>query len=84
MKPEDTKHPRQGKLYLLQQEDAWMTFKSHTVYLEDDAMRDRILAVIDAINDPISSQLLVKVHSTIVREDGEDDATLHLEKCKTI
>ena len=32
MKGEDTKHPTQDKWCIVQKEDAWNTFKLHTVY----------------------------------------------------
>ncbi len=55
MKPEDRKHSR--TLSIIQQWNAWHSFKSHTVYLEDDEMRDRILKVIDATPDPFAAEV---------------------------
>ena len=58
MKPEDTKHPeRTGKWLLISYIPAWNVFKSHTVVLQDDAMRDRINRLIDSITDPFSTEI---------------------------
>ena len=57
MKPEDTKHPGRGRWCLLQQVDAWHTFKNHTMYLEDTSMCDRILTVIANTIDPFAVEI---------------------------
>ena len=58
MKPEDEKHPeRTGRWVLLSYTSAWNVFRSHTVILQDDAMRDRINCLIDSITDPFSTEI---------------------------
>ncbi len=88
MKSDNPKHPQEGKLCLLQQECAWRTFKSHTVYLEDDTMRDRILAVIDSTNDPFAAE--IRYHrgcwkryvQPVYRTEEGEDTTLHLQSVR--
>ena len=46
-KTESAKHP-ESKLVLLSYDHAWAAFKSHTVALEDQTMRDRINCLIDS------------------------------------
>jgi hypothetical protein len=71
MKPEDTKHLEcTGKLLLISYITSWNVFKSHTVVLEDDHMRDRINRLIDSVTDPFSTE--IRYHhkcclSTLVR-----------------
>lgn len=65
--------------------DVWTTFKLHTVYLEDGARRDRILAVIDAVNDPFASD--IRYHRSCWKKhirplyysEAGDDLKLHLQ-----
>ena len=58
MKPEDERHPeRTGRCFLLSYTFAWNVFKSHTVVLQDNAMRDRINCLIDSITDPFSTEI---------------------------
>ena len=58
MKPEDTKHPEQiGQWLLISYQHAWNVFKSHTIVLKDDAMRDRINCLIDSIIDPFAAEI---------------------------
>jgi len=58
MKPEDERHPeRTGRWLLLSYTSAWNVFKSHTVVLQDNAMRDRINCLIDSITDPFSTEI---------------------------
>lgn len=49
-KPESPKHP-ETKLRLISYDHAWAAFKSHTVALEDQTMRDRINCLIDSATD---------------------------------
>ena len=49
-KPESAKHP-ESKLLLISYDHAWAAFKSHTVALEDQKMRDRINCLIDSAAD---------------------------------
>lgn len=58
MKPEDERHPeRTGKWLLISYLPAWNVFKSHTVVLQDDEMRDRINRLIDSVTDPFSTEI---------------------------
>ena len=58
MKARDEKHPTRDKWHLMQRTDAWYAFNAHmTVYLEESDMRDRILALIDAIHDPFAAEI---------------------------
>lgn len=58
MKPEDEKHPeRTGRWVLLSYTSAWKVYKSHTVVLQDTAMRERIKCLIDSITDPFSTEI---------------------------
>ena len=54
MKPDDSKHG--NKLSSIQQWKAFNTFKCHTLHLEDEEMRDRILKVIDSTPDPFAAE----------------------------
>ena len=36
---------------------AWNVFRSHTVVLQDDAMRDLINCLIDSFSDPFSTEI---------------------------
>jgi len=49
-KTESAKHP-ESKLALISYDNAWAAFKSHTVALEDQKMRDRINCLIDSAGD---------------------------------
>ena len=51
MNPEDERHPG-NEWVLLSYTSAWNVFRSHTVVLQDDAMRDHINCFIDSISDP--------------------------------
>ena len=54
MKPEDEGHlKRTGRWVLLSYTLAW---RSHTIVLQDDAMKDRINCLIDSITDPFSTE----------------------------
>lgn len=49
-KTESARHP-ESKLVLISYNHAWAAFKSHTVALEDQRMRDRINCLIDSEAD---------------------------------
>ena len=58
MKPEDERNPeRTGRWVLLSYTSAWKVFRSHTVVLQDDAMRNRINCLIDSITDSFSTEI---------------------------
>ena len=85
MKPEDTNHPGRDRWCLLQQIDAWHTFKNHTIYLEDASMRDRILTVIANTTDPFAIEIRYhrscwkKFISPIYHEDNNSMPNIHLQ-----
>ena len=85
MKPEDTKHPGRDRWCLLQQMDAWHTFKNHTMYLEDASMCDRILTVIANTTDPFAVEIRYhrscwkKFISPIYHEDNNSMPNIHLQ-----
>ena len=59
--PPDYKHPdrRKGinKFYRISSEDAWRSFKRHTITLEDQEMRKRINVLIESTSDPFASDI---------------------------
>jgi len=55
MEPEDGKHP--GRWVRLSYTLAWNVFRSHTVVLQDNAMRVCINCLIDSISDPFSIEV---------------------------
>ena len=85
MKPEDTKHPGRDRWCLIQCDDAWHTFRNHTVYLEDAAMRDHILTVIANTTDPFAAEIRYhrscwkKYISPIYHEDKNSTQNIHLQ-----
>ena len=85
MKPEDTKHRGRHRWCLLQQMDAWHTFKNHTIYLEDASMRDRILIVIAYTTDPFAVEIRYhrycwkKFISPIYHEENNSMPNIHLQ-----
>ena len=66
-------------------EDAWCTFKSHTVYLEDVILRDRILSVMDSTEDPFAAEIRYhrsrwkKYVNPLYHSDQDADSVLHLQ-----
>lgn len=56
MKSEDTKHPG-NPLRTVEQWNAWQKIKSHTPYLTDQSMRDRLIALITATSDPFAAEI---------------------------
>ena len=89
MKPENKKHPNRSSsnLILIQQLKAWHTFKSHTVFLKDESMRDRLLGLISSINDPFATE--IRYHKAcwdkyvypVYNKDSE--ISVHLQKVRT-
>ena len=87
MKPEEAKHPGRDRWCLLQQMDAWHTFKNHmyTIYLEDASLRDRIFTVIANITDPFAVEIRYhsscwkKFISPIYHEDDNSMPNIHLQ-----
>ena len=84
MKATAEKHPTRDKWHVMQTMDAWYAFKAHmTVYLEEDSdMRDRILALIDAVRDPFAVD--IRYHRSCWRKyvltGRQDDAEkLHVQ-----
>lgn len=86
MKPEDLKHS--NKLCIIQQWNAWNTFKGHTIHLEDTQMRDRILSVIDSTPDPFASEIRyhrscwVKYVKPFYKSSGSSSDQMHLQNVR--
>ena len=84
-KAESAKHP-ESKLYLISYDRTWAAFKSHTVALEDQKMRDRINCLIDyAGNQPYALEIRYhkKCWLKYVRKYekmSEDDKLPHMQK----
>ena len=85
MKSEDTKRPGRDRWCLLQLMDAWLTFKNHTIYLEDASMHDCILTVIANTADPFAVDIRYnsfcwkKFMSLIYHEDNNSMPNIHLQ-----
>lgn len=86
MDPADIKHSRPSST--IQQWNAWHSFKSHTVYIEDGEMRDRILKVIDSTPDPFAAEVryhrscwnkYVKPH---YKKDNSPEDQMHLQNVR--
>eukprot|EP00112_Aurelia_sp_Birch-Aquarium-sp1_P018096 Seg4270.2 transcript_id=Seg4270.2/GoldUCD/mRNA.D3Y31 product="hypothetical protein" protein_id=Seg4270.2/GoldUCD/D3Y31 len=56
MKPDNKKNTGDS-FHQIQQLTAWARFKEHTIFLKEDQMRDRILAVIAATHDPFATEI---------------------------
>ncbi len=56
MKPDNKKNTG-DTFQQIQQLKAWVRFKEHTVFLKEEQMRDRILAVIAATPDPFATEI---------------------------
>ena len=61
MKGQDKKQPQQNTWRLIQTMNAWYAFKAHTVQLEDEEMRSRILALMSSTTDPFAVE--IRYHS---------------------
>ena len=62
--------------------DGWYSFKSHTIYLEDDVMRNRILAIIDSTQDPFAIE--IRYHHScrmkyVTPKPCEQDSMIHVQ-----
>ena len=84
MKPEDQKHPGRDKWHTMEQMEAWYAFRCHTVHLEDQDMRDRLLTFIGSTSDPFAVE--IRYHRSCWRkyvssytQTGKDDPILHLQ-----
>jgi hypothetical protein len=89
MKQEDKKHPQ--KWCLLSTMDAWHKFKAHTMFLDDEVMRDRILAVIQsAFDNPFAIE--IRYHTRcwktymkpIYSMEEENEARTHLQMARLV
>ena len=63
MQGEDAKHPNRSrnKLFRIGTHSAWRTFKRHTVFLEDNELRDRLTRLIEstsALSDPFANDIM--------------------------
>ena len=80
-----TSRQPESKLLLISYDHAWAAFKSHTVALEDQVMRDRINCLIDSAADqPYALEIryhhkcwLKYVHK--YQKMSEDDKLLHMQ-----
>ena len=85
MKPQDRKNS--NPLCIIQQWNAWNTFKSHTVYLQDAQMRDRIVTLIDTTPDPFATEIRYhrscwKKHTKPFYNSSLDDNQIHLQEVR--
>ena len=55
MKEDDIKHG--NPLGIIQQDNAWESFKEHTIHLQNPEMRKRILTLIDSTSDPFAAEI---------------------------
>jgi hypothetical protein len=88
-KAESAKHP-ESKLYLISYDHSWAAFKSHTVALEDQNMRDRINCLIDfAADQPYALEIRyhLKCWLKYVRsfqKMSEDDKLPHMQNAQRV
>ena len=57
MKPEDKKYPRRNKRHIIQQWKTCNIFKAHTIYLEDESLRNWLISLQDSTPDPFASEI---------------------------
>ena len=55
MKEDDIKHG--NPLGIIQQDNAWESFKEHTIHLQNPEMRKRILTLIDSASDSFAAEI---------------------------
>lgn len=63
LKGEDTKHPNRakGKLFRINTHSAWLSFKRHTVLIEDEELRDRLSRLVEstsALSDLFATDIM--------------------------
>ena len=86
IKPQDRKNS--NPLCIIQQGNAWNTFKSHTIYLQDaQNMRDRIVTLIDTTPDPFATEIRYhrscwKKHTKPCYNSSLDDNQIHLQEVR--
>jgi hypothetical protein len=82
MQPEDKKHPGRNKWHIIQQWDAWNMFKGHTVHINDESLRRRLISVIDSTPDPFAAEIRYHrpcwLHYISRKSDDLTDQDLHL------
>ena len=64
LKPEDTSHKDRtnSKLHLIDHKQSWDKFRHHSVHLEDEEMRARIVTFIETCDDPYAVE--VRYHAS--------------------
>ena len=64
LKPEDTRHKDRinSKLHLIDHKQSWDKFRHHSVHLEDEEMRARIVTFIETCDDPYAVE--VRYHAS--------------------
>ena len=87
MQGEDTRHPNRvrSKLFRINTQSAWHTFKRHTVVIEDEQLRDRVTWLIEstsALSDPFANYIMYHqvcwmkhIHNTHFKPDD----AMHLQ-----
>ena len=83
LKPEDMKHRDRDRWHIMQQLDAWYTFKRHTVHLDDMAMQERLVTSIKSTPDPFA--VGIRYHRSCWKKcvienlyKGSEQTNLHL------
>ena len=68
----------------MEKRDAWNVFKVHTMYLEDNDMRNRTLAVIDSTPDPFACE--IRYHYSCLKKYihtwQQNDSWLHIQQVR--
>jgi len=83
MKGNNQKRGTESELKLLSTLSSWNKFKSHTVYLEDEEMRTRMLTFIAATSDPFATEVRYHVSCwkknirKVYMNDDENDEEMH-------
>ena len=59
LKPQDKSHKdrKTSPLHLIDHKKSWDQFRAHTVHLEDEELRSRILSFIDSWHDPYAAEI---------------------------
>ena len=57
MKPKSNKKDRFAKMSKIELLPAWRRFKMHTIYIEDETLRNRLVALIDSTPDAIAAEI---------------------------
>ena len=83
----DTKHPNRvkSKLSRISTHTAWRSFKRHTVFIDDDELRDRLTRLIEstcALSDPFANDIMYH-HACwlkhVTKRNFNQDQEMHLQ-----